>query len=131
MSSFTTPLVVRKMPDGKRWRLVNSFTYRIGDKDSKDKIVVHNGFVTDFASVPRFLWWLIPPRGKYGKAAVLHDWLYQHHSFSCGDILYTVTREKADKIFLEAMGVLSVRKWRKYPMYLAVRLFGKLAWRKK
>lgn len=33
------------------------------------------GFVTDFASVPRFLRWLVEPYGPYTRAAVLHDWL--------------------------------------------------------
>jgi hypothetical protein len=35
---------------------------------------------------------------------------------------------EADGIFLEAMGVLGVKNWRKYPMFLAVRCFGFLAW---
>ena len=42
-----------------------------------------------------------------------------------------ITRKQADQIFLEAMGVLGVRKWRKYLMYYAVRLGGWLAWRAK
>ncbi len=33
------------------------------------------GFVTDFATVPRFLHWLVLPYGPYTRAAVLHDWL--------------------------------------------------------
>lgn len=33
------------------------------------------GFITDFASVPRFLHWKVLPYGAYTRAAVLHDWL--------------------------------------------------------
>jgi hypothetical protein len=40
-----------------------------------DTFVVPTGFVTDFASVPRFLHWLVSPYGAYTRAAVLHDWL--------------------------------------------------------
>jgi hypothetical protein len=35
------------------------------------------GFVTDFATVPRALRWLILPYGAYTRAAVLHDWLLE------------------------------------------------------
>ena len=120
MSSFTSDLIITPMPDGRRWKLLRSFTYYVG-KGHTNKVVVHRGFITDFASVPQPLWWLIPPWGKYGKAAIVHDYLYQHQ---------TVSREDADRIFLEAMGVLKVKNWRKYPMYLAVRLFGWVAWKK-
>jgi hypothetical protein len=34
-------------------------------------------FVTDLASVPRSLTWLVPRYGMYTKAAVLHDYLCQ------------------------------------------------------
>jgi uncharacterized protein DUF1353 len=40
-----------------------------------DPFVVPAGFVTDFATVPRFLHWLWLPYGAYTRAAVLHDWL--------------------------------------------------------
>jgi len=132
MSSFTTPLVVSPLPDGRRWKLVNSFTYRIGSDTSQEKIVIHNGFITDFASVPQFLYWFLPPWGKYGKAAVLHDYLYKHHSVKISETRYMAfNRRKADEIFLEAMGVLGVKNWRKYPMFVAVRLFGGLSWSKR
>jgi hypothetical protein len=40
-----------------------------------DTFCVPVGFTTDFATVPRFLHWLILPYGAYTRAAVLHDWL--------------------------------------------------------
>lgn len=40
-----------------------------------DTFVVPTGFQTDFATVPRFLHWLVSPYGAYTRAAVLHDWL--------------------------------------------------------
>lgn len=40
-----------------------------------DTFVVPAGFVTDFATVPRFMHWLVLPYGAYTRAAVLHDWL--------------------------------------------------------
>uniref|UniRef100_A0A6H1ZSQ1 DUF1353 domain-containing protein n=1 Tax=viral metagenome TaxID=1070528 RepID=A0A6H1ZSQ1_9ZZZZ len=120
MSSFTSPLIVTPLDDGRTWKLVEPFRYHIGDRNSENIITIPEGFVTDFASVPSIFWTLIPPYGKWGKAAVVHDFLYQFQ--------YR-TRKEADKIFLEAMGVLKVKNWRKYPMYLAVRWFGWLAWK--
>lgn len=40
-----------------------------------DTFQVPIGFVTDFATVPRFLHWKVSPYGAYTRAAVLHDWL--------------------------------------------------------
>ena len=119
MSSFTTPLVVTPLQDGRRWCLVFQFEYHIGSRWSQDKVTVPAGFVTDFASVPRPLWWWINYWGKHGKAAVLHDHCYQTH---CR------TRREADDIFYEAMLVGGTRPWKARVMYLAVRLFGWLAW---
>ena len=78
------------------------------------------GFLTDFASVPRFFWWLYPKWGKYGNAAVIHDYLYWEQSYP---------RKKSDSIFLEAMGVLKVNKFTARILYLAVYLCGFAAWK--
>jgi hypothetical protein len=40
-----------------------------------DTFTVPVGFVTDFATVPRFLRWLINTYGPFTRAAVLHDYL--------------------------------------------------------
>ena len=54
------------------WRLTRPL---IWTGTQGDTFVVPTGFVTDFASVPRFLHWVISPYGAYTRAAVLHDWL--------------------------------------------------------
>ena len=122
MSSFLTPLVVTPMPDGRKWKLVRPFSYHVGNLQSKTKITIKAGFVTDFASVPSQLWWLIPPWGTYGKAAIVHDWLYHEQIF---------TRGIADHIFYEAMGVLRVPHWKRLLMLWAVRLFGRVTWKER
>lgn len=124
MSKFTTPLVVSPQPDGRRWVLWQDFEYHVGDYPSQFVITVPEGFETDFASVPKFAWWLISPYGKHGKAAVLHDYLY-HLGRTGLDVEH---RQVADGIFLEAMQVLGVSKWRRQAMYWAVRLFASRAW---
>lgn len=115
MSSFTALLIVMALPDGRLWRLMAPFAYHVRTYPSDDVITVPDGFETDFASVPRILWWLIPPTGRYGKACVVHDWLY---------VTKTRPRIESDAIFLEAMEVLGVPRWKRLLMWLAVRMAG-------
>ena len=127
MSQFTTPLILKFIDssDKKRFELVEAFKYDVGSKNSGDTIVVKEGYRTDFASIPRLFWSVLPPIGLYGKAAVIHDYLCDICE-AC-DYQYTPgmkTREDADKIFLEAMTVLKVKKWKQRIMYRAVRIWG-------
>lgn len=131
MSSFTTEPWFEPLPDGKYWKVVRGFTYHIGSKTSKDKVVISTGFITDFASVPFIFWSILPPTGRYGKAAVVHDWLYQHKTDTKFDLwhrIFSKERKKADDVFKEAMQVLKVKGWRVFVMYWGVRIGGWLAW---
>jgi hypothetical protein len=121
MSTFTDDLVVSPLADGRKWELRCAFDYHVGSEDSPDVIHVPLGFVTDFASVPQIFWSILPPTGKYGKASVIHDYLYQSKIRS---------RMQADAIFHEAMLVLKVPKWKAGLMYWAVRCFGWLGYSK-
>lgn len=119
MSAFTTPADLR-MLDNYQWQLLESFEYHVGNFPSVDVIRVPAGTITDLASVPRVLWALFPPHGRWAKAAIIHDYLYSN---AIGSKVY------ADRTFLEAMQVLGVPKWRRLVMYAAVRLFGRGAYR--
>ena len=79
------------------------------------RITVPEGFVTDFASVPRapLTYWLFGGIGD--EAAVVHDFLYERG---------LVTREQADDVYLEALQACGVAKWRRLAMWTAVRAFG-------
>lgn len=120
MSKFTESLVVTPLPDGKTWIILCNFGYEIGKEGSGDIINVPIGTYTDFASIPRPLWAIFPRWGKYGNAAVIHDWMYWKQARS---------RQEADDIFLEGMEVLDVPNWKRNTIYYAVRWFGWLAWR--
>lgn len=110
--------------DGRRWRLLEAFEYRIGSPDGPERVVVPAGFLTDFASIPRALWWLFHPTGPWAPAALVHDWLYHSPVVQSGDTSRTVDREEADRIFLEAMAVMGVSAFVRRVMFRAVRLFG-------
>ncbi len=121
MSRFTDELLVSPLPDGRTWVIRSDFGYDIGEKGSGNTINVPIGFKTDFASVPRVLWTFIPRWGKYGNAAVIHDFLYWEQKLS---------KEEADKIFLEAMYFLGVSTVKRKLIYYAVKYFGRCAWNK-
>lgn len=108
MSSFTTPLIVEVLDDGVNYEVHEAFEYRIGDENSTRAVQVPVGYITDFASIPRIFWTLLSPTGKYGKAAVVHDYLCNYRKvMQDGEATY-ISRDEVDHIFLEAMEVLKV-----------------------
>jgi len=123
MSSFTSDLIVRSHNETK-WQIVKEFQFYHEDGCMKTYIRVPHGFITDFASVPRVLWSILPPTGRYTKAAVLHDYLYSNASH------LDLNRKQCDKMFLQAMEILGVKKWVRNTIYRAVRIFGKNYFRK-
>jgi len=120
MSKFTTPLNVEKIGE-REWILKKEFEYHVGCYPSCEIIVVNVNFHTDMASIPKIFWKILPPDGKYGKAAVIHDYCYRTACYG---------RKRSDEIFLEGMKVLKVKKWKYTSMYYAVRLFGWWGWYK-
>jgi len=119
VSRFTDILLVSPLADGTTWVIMRDFGYEVGAEGSGDRIDVAIGFQTDFATVPRPLWIVLPKWGRYGNAAVIHDWLYWKQDRP---------RPAVDGIFFEAMGVLGVGAATRHSLYWGVRLFGWLAW---
>lgn len=113
MSKFTTPAIL-EMLGHYEWRVHEPFAFYLSN-DNSDVIEVPAGFVTDLATIPRIFWSLMPPDGKYAKAAIIHDYLYDNA---------LRTKKEADLIFLDGMTVLGVARWKRTIMYYAVRLFG-------
>ena len=107
--------IYEDLPDGRHRRLIEDWIVVVHGQPT----LIPAGFITDCASVPRGLWNILPPFGKYTKAAVLHDWLYQFGTF---------TRAEADWIFYEAMGTLGVSWWKQGVMYAGVRVGAWSAW---
>lgn len=140
MSTFPTPLELEYI-NGRIWRVKQPFTflysrvverivegkYQPQSQMEVDTITVPAGMITDFASVPRILWNILPPAGSYGEAAVIHDHLYQ-----CEGIRPTNsganTRAQSDAILLDGMKALRVGWLTRMLIYLAVRIGGKFAW---
>lgn len=104
-------LQIAMLPNGRDGILISNFEVTVLGK----KITVERGFITDFASSPWWAWSIVPPTGRYSPAAVIHDNIYRHKKFS---------RKLCDKIFLQMMVDLNVKKWRRNLMYGFVRVGG-------
>ena len=106
-----------------------AFEYYVGEvAHTHERIRVPKGFKTDFASVPWPASMLIPKDGDYNQAAVVHDYLYSMLG-KLPENEYTYSRDECDRIFLEAMGVLGVNKFKRRIMYRGVRIGGGFGWR--
>jgi hypothetical protein len=81
-------------------------------------LVATQGFITDLASIPRFLP-LSMHRNRVASPAIIHDMLYQAPTQYKG-----MTRKLADRIFLDAMIDNGVGRIRAHTYYMAVRTFG-------
>lgn len=97
------------------WRLTQDFHY-VG---KTQRFTIGAGFLTDFASVPQPLWWLVPRSGRYTKAAVVHDALViearRGHMSRCD----------ADGIFRRILRELQVPFLRRWLLWGGVRLGGR------
>jgi len=114
---FKNFVQVSPFADGDHWFLTQDLTYDVLDTDIK--ITVKRGFVTDFASVPRLFWSLLPTWGKYGPPAVVHDFLYWDQ---------LCTREQSDRIMMLAMTESRVGWFRTRLIHAALRIGGAFSW---
>jgi hypothetical protein len=108
-----TRLTVSQVDDN-RWRLERDLLYH----GRSDTFRVPAGFTTDFASVPRPLWWLVPRYGRFTRSTVLHD-----HLWGLADA-GRISRCDADGIFRRSMNELGVPFLQRWIMWAAVRLGG-------
>jgi hypothetical protein len=102
---------------GRRYQLVAPFVYASAIP-GVGTIVVPAGFVTNFHSSPRALWWLFPP-DDWAEAAVAHDHLY---------VTGLVSRLQADQVHRELLRHLGASAPRASAMYAGLRLGGWRAW---
>ena len=111
---------VRGFADGTNWMLQSPLIHEFG-KNDRFFIIVPRGFVTDFASIPQPLE-ILHARisiGRYGNAAVVHDYLYWRQD---------CTREQSDKILEIAMEEAGVSFLERKLIYETVRQLGQSAW---
>lgn len=112
------PVPQLEFADGVHQMLGESMTYEVGA--SGLSIVVPAGFVHDNASVPSPMWAWLPPHGRYGKAAIVHDYLYWAQP---------CTRLQSDNLLMLAMKESGVPLAKRAAVYRGVRVGGGSAFR--
>lgn len=100
-------------------RVIGNGNYRLLDNvycdTEKYRVVIHQGFVYDGATIPRSLWEEFGCPMDYAFASCVHDALYRSR---------LLDRKECDKIFHSALIDSGVSKLKAKTMYLAVRVGG-------
>jgi hypothetical protein len=109
--------------NGSRFRLLKPLMFF--SAELQRTVVAPAGFETDFSSIPRGLWNVFPKTGPYDYAAVIHDAGYEGRLQDVGGKPFPVTKQQADRLFLEGMEARKVGKVRRTLMYWAVSKFGR------
>lgn len=113
-----------------------SFAYDDDERELVDAYHVRSwtipaGFRWNGASIPKVAWSIIgsPFTGRYQRAALLHDFLYEFQGWppaGCGPRVHS--RKAVDVLFYRMMREDGVGWWRAKIMYSAVRVGGGRAW---
>jgi Protein of unknown function (DUF1353) len=98
---------------------VSDHPFRYQSDLAARQFTVPVGFYTDFASVPRLgiLYAMLGDRAH--QPAVIHDWLYY---------AAITTRQMADDVLMEAMAMMGLPWYQRYPIWWGVRIGGWAAW---
>lgn len=113
--------------DSDYWAVSKTFVYYIGEKNSSSWVEIPVGYLTDGASVPRIFWNVIPPWGRWGQAAIVHDYLCEYLKIKTTEGEKSITRKECDDIFLEAMLVIGVPPYKAKMIHGAVAFYRTIA----
>jgi Protein of unknown function (DUF1353) len=130
MSSFTDKLEVSPNDDCSSWTIASPFRYWLTELHKGDVITIPTGAQTDFASIPRVFWAIMSPYGRYGKAAIVHDYLYRNGGYvnvaEDGQPIRMrqFSRAECDQILYDAMVCSGVNWLQRKIIYAGVRVGG-------
>jgi hypothetical protein len=102
--------VLLRQIDPNRFRLSQPIRF----DDGTERLEIEEEYVSDLASVPEFLTWLVPRYGWHTLAALLHDSLQTRPDRP------DYPPERADAHFRDAMGATNVPLLRRWLMWAAV-----------
>jgi hypothetical protein len=127
------PIKYKNIAD-KYFQLEEDYTVRVHINGVLQSITVPKGYITDLASIPRFVWTLtgLTPDGLYRGAAVVHDYIYGMKNgmgysavvSSDKTQVFRLSRQECDKIFRELMEDAGESDWKVKTFFWAVETFG-------
>jgi hypothetical protein len=108
-----------KILGGKYKWIDPGFEYYLSDDNQDERVVIERGYLSDGASVPKLLQWLIPVWGKYGQCAVVHDKLCETWTTNKRKL----NRQQVDEIFFASMKVAKVNIFRRKAIEFGVTVY--------
>jgi len=132
---YETGLSLLRLQNAAKLRIGEDAEYIVGADytvtftvdDEETKVTVPAGLVTDLASVPLLLRWLVGRVGPHLEAAIVHDYLYVAWRFN-GRGVRRKDRRFADAVMLAGMRAADVNPIFRTFIYWSLRLFGNWAY---
>lgn len=112
--------LLRKIPGTDMFEVVEEFVWYIDRMNKTNPIVIKPWFITDFWSIPRYMWWYLD-KTKF-IAYILHDFLYKN---------WLLNRYTCDSILIEAMDIEWANTSEKILVFLWVRVWWSKYYSKK
>lgn len=116
---FPDFLDTRHLPDGRNMAILADFNFL---DPVEGPLTSSQGDITDMASIPRPLWVVLPPFGRYLFGAVIHDKLYRTQFFGTTFAGW----RRADRVLWRAMkfAPIEVSVWTRGIIYVGLLLGG-------
>jgi hypothetical protein len=132
MVRFQKPLILESYPPERmRGKPVQTYRLRapmVYESHDWGTLWVPAGFETDFASIPRILWWYIDPEDPIIQyISVVHDYIYTRSGSIPGSLL-KFSRLDADRVLIEGMKYSGARIDQLVVVWVGTRLFGRRHW---
>ena len=109
-----------------KFKLHALFVY--DDPEMDIRVDVPAGFVTDFNSTPRAVWWYFAPIDVL-EAGVVHDWLYAHpERFVSLSLRPPLTRDQVDGVHRRILHLKGMRWTKRQVIHGFLRAGGGVAW---
>jgi len=121
----------RRDGEDQCWKLFENMHVKWKNGNQVFDFIVPKGFLNDMGSVPRGLWWYIPPTGPGNIGFIAHDWAYSDHPGPVDQNGVKMTREQADAMMKDLLEYGGMRIDRRFVAWRGVRRGGWLSWKKK
>lgn len=113
--------------DGMLIKTCEDLKFSIRSKDLAADYHIRKGFISDGATIPKILWFVLSPFESYFTCCLLHDYLCNLATFQ-KDIYFF--RKHADEVFNEALKQASIKKSTRLALYAGVSFYRILRYNK-
>ena len=110
----------------RRWALYEDFEFEYKGLSC----TIPKGFITDGASIPKILRFILSPTSTLFLSGIIHDYLYVKQSMPYSAGYRRVSRKEADKIFYSISTSINNFVFLNWCCYISLRLFGGKFWGK-